>query len=682
MKMTAPPSASRSRLGATALFGALACAACGSKGGPAIPYAPPPSNDGAVASFEAGQPGDAPNIAIQSPGDGSLWAGTTAPQLQARITTSSGLIDPASVRFSLAAQDAPSTSAPAVTGILTGPTGDAAYTGRLDLSGLAGGTYQLTIAAATTGGASATAQVSIQVDAGPKVTVVSPAAGSHQKGSLAVGVVVDSAPFEPTMLPLEATLAGTPVALEGAGAPNSFQGMVDFSTFNPPLRGNQLLTVVARNANGTRTVSTVAFVVDNDGPIIAPISPLPSDVVGRVIQVSATITDDAGVVDSSVIAIIGDEAGNTKFQLNLLPHGDGVYSAPFDTAQLTKCGLLSGGLPPAGTYCILYPTVSFRASDALGNESALAYAFGIDNQPPLLDLDPPEIRIMRRKSTVQCSWAFDPLGDHTIPGNMPDDGCAVGQVFQMRVRGEDDVNDGGFVQVAPLATIDPSRIDVYVLNDTSQPLTVDTDGDGVCDLINPTLIPTTSPPTSSRQVLKVRLSAVPPQGAADFTPDPSLTPATETRCDPGDDTSLPKILCRAEEPTIAISYGPKLPAIWSLDPIEPDGLRCFGNQFDAFANHIGGTSAGGGLPAPGWACIAVQATDKVGNTGVSAPLRVWIDYAGQQVCPAQQGGATSAPPDCTGHYYLQSGTLDANPCTSRRFPRPAALELCLDGNCG
>jgi len=406
-------------------------------------------------------------------------------------------------------------------------------------------------------------------------------------------------------------------------------------------------------------------------------------VVGRVIEVRAHVSDGAGVVDSSVIALIGDQT-TPQFKLTLLPRGAGIYSASFDTAQLTRCGLLSGGLPRPGTYCIVYPTVSFRAADALGNETTVAYSFGVDNQPPLIDLDPPAVRVSRRKSTLQCSWAFDPLGEHTIPGNMPDDDCAVGQVFQLRARAEDDVNGARYLQVAPLATIDPTRIDAYILNDTSQPLTVDSDGDGICDQINPKLVPTTSPPSTSREVLKIRLGAVSPQGAADFTPDPSL--ATETRCNAGDDLEIPQVLCRAEEPTIAISYGPTLPAIWSLEPIEAGGLRCFGNQFDAYANHIGGSASrgGGSAPAPGWACIAVQATDRVGNTGVSAPLRVWIDYDGQQVCPARSAGAASPPPDCTGRFNAQTGNVDGTRCTSRRFDRPSppVPELCLDGNCG
>lgn len=648
------------------------------------PYAPYPTGGTSGAVADAGASGSTPMIelAILAPVDGALQAAGSAPEVRARITTNQGFLEPSSLGFVLSRNDAPvGTSSAVAGGMLSGPFTDQEFVGRLNLAGLAGGAYTLTVRAQTTDGTSTSTSVALNLDAGPAVTITAPAADSHQKGSLVVRVVVDSAPFEPTTLPLEATIAGRAVDLQATSGSNSYEGTVDFRSYDPPLDGPQLLTVAARNANGTRTVATASFVVDEQGPTIDGTSPIAADVVGQVIDVHAHITDDAGIIDSSVIALIGDQT-TPQFKLNLLPRGGGIYGAPFDTAQLTRCGLLSGGLPTPGTYCMVYPTVSFRASDALGNETSLAFSFGIDNQPPLLDLNPPEIRVARRKQTIQCSWVFDPLGNHDIPGNMPDDNCAVGQLFQLRARAEDDVNGGRALQVAPLATIDPARIDAYLLDDTSQPLTVDSDGDGICDGINPRLIPTTSPPASSREVLKIRLAPVKPQGAADFTPDPSLL--TEVRCNPGDDTDLPPLLCRASEPTIAISYGPKLPAIWSLEPVEPDGLRCFGNQFDAYANHLGGSSApGAGMPPPGWACIAVQATDLVGNTGVSAPLRVWIDYDGNQACPAQGHGATTPPPDCTGRFDKQTGAVDGTPCSSRRYARTGAeLEICMDGNCG
>lgn len=660
---------------------ALASPSC-SDGEPSRPYLMPSTGGpGPGSTFDAGATGTPPTIEIRLPAGDALWPVTSAPEVRARITAPNAILEPSSIRFQLRRDGTPPSTPDDAAGSLSGPLIDSEFTGRLNLAGLAGGGYTLTVHAATTTGASATASIGLRVDAGPAITIVAPTADSHHKGSLVISVVIDSAPFEPTMT-VEAKVAGRPVALTPGGSANSYQGTVDFRGYDPPLRGEQLLSVIAKNDNGTRTVATARFIVDEDGPVIDSTTPGPSDVVGRVIELRAHVSDDAGVVDSSVVALIGDQT-TPMFRLNLIARGSGIYSAPFDTAQLTRCGLLNGGLPTPGTYCMVYPTVSFRAADALGNETTLSYSFGIDNQPPLLDLNPPAIRISRRKNVVQCSWAFDPLGDHRISGNMPDDGCAVSQVFQMRARAQDDVNGARGLQVAPLATIDASRIDVYVLNDTAQPLTVDSDGDGMCDLINPKLQPTTSPPTSSREVLKMRLSAVPPNGAADFTPDPSIAASGETRCEAGDDLDLPPLLCRASEPTMAISYGPRLPAIWSLDPIEPDGLRCFGNQFDAFANHIGGSSSrGAGSPPPGWACIAVQATDKVGNTGVSAPMRVWIDYDGRQVCPAQGNGATTPPPDCTGRFNAHTGTVDGTPCTSRRYTNPVeGPELCIGGNC-
>jgi hypothetical protein len=645
---------------------------------------PTPTGGGSGTIGDAGASGVAPTIDIVAPGQDALLSPAVAPQIRAKISLAVGLLDPGSLTFTLTDTQATTTTkaaAPLTSGPLSGPTAAGEYTGRLDLADVPSGTYTLAVAASNTTGVASTKSVTVRVDTGPRIRVISPVADSAHKGTLVISVVVDSSPFEPTA-PLEVTVAGRTIALPPiATISNGYQGSVDLGNYNPALVGAQLLSVAARNANGTRTATTVQFVVDETGPTIEPESPLASDVVGRIIDLRAYIHDPAGVVDSSVLALIGDQT-TPQFRINLQSRGGGVYGAAFDTAQLTRCGLTAGGLPPAGTFCNVYPTISFRASDSLGNESALAYSFGIDNQPPRVDLDPPAIRIARRKESLQCSWQFDPLGDSLIPGNMPDDGCAVGQAFQLRARAEDDVNGARYLQVAPLATIDPEKIAIYLLNDTAQPLTVDSDGDGICDRINPQLVPTTNPPGAAREVLEIRLAAVPPQGAANFTRDPSLV--GDSRCLPGDEPFLPKLLCRAEEPTIAISYGPGLAAVWSLEPIEPGGLRCFGNQFDAFANHIGGSrSRASGTAAPGWACIAVEATDKVGNTGVSAPLRVWIDYDGAQVCPAAAGGATSPPPNCTGHLDAKTGTISNVPCQSRRFDRPAeGPELCLDGRCG
>src|SRR5205814_8513429 len=184
-----------------------------------------------------------------------------------------------------------------------------------------------------------------------------------------------------------------------------------------------------KETNGTSTSEVQRiFVIDTTGPTIRATTPAPGIIVGGVVTVSATVTDPAGVLDSSVIAIIGDASGNPVFSLQLQPQGGGVYSTLFETHNLTQCKPA-----PATDLCIVYPTVSFRASDAAGNESSLGYEFAVDNIPPLSDLSPPKMRQMRLTSLgYECSALFDPLGLQQEIGDMPKDGYVVPQVFDLR----------------------------------------------------------------------------------------------------------------------------------------------------------------------------------------------------------------------------------------------------------
>ena len=149
-------------------------------------------------------------------------------------------------------------------------------------------------------------------------------------------------------------------------------------------------------------------------------------------------------------------------------------------------------------------------------------------------------------SGYECSFAFDPLSLNQFVGDMPNDGCMVPQVFDLRARIEDDGNRAVGLKVVPIAGIDPDNTNVYVWhvdpsNTNPPPLTVDTDGDGNCDAINPLLVPTSGPPTQSNQVLQIRLAGVPPAGSADFRPDSTL-PANAP-CGEGTATAPPKELC-------------------------------------------------------------------------------------------------------------------------------------------
>ncbi len=332
----------------------------------------------------------------------------------------------------------------------------------------------------------------------------------------------------------------------------------------------------------------------------------------------------------------------------------GLYGVLFDTARLTGCKE-----PPSTELCVVFPTVSFRASDQVGNETVVGYSFSVDNIAPIADLDPPNLRDTKLDRVLRCSHEFNPLGNDSHYGDMPNDGRMVPQVFDLRARIQDDGNRAAGLKLAPISLVDPDATSIYVLDDEAQALVVDTDGDGTCDGINPLLVPTTQPPTENNQVLKIRLGAVPPAGTGDFTPETLAL----SYCESGIDPARPEPLCTFLQPHIAISYAFGQPAVWSVEPI--NGLRCQGNQFDAWANHIG----------EGWACIAVGTKDRAGNLSVSAPLRVYIKYDYDKVARPNLGTSFGAappagagpPPPCTGRFDATSGAVTPGSCSARGF---------------
>jgi hypothetical protein len=86
--------------------------------------------------------------------------------------------------------------------------------------------------------------------------------------------------------------------------------------------------------------------------------------------------------------------------------------------------------------------------------------------------------------------------------------------------------------------------------------------------------------------------------------------------------------------TYSMSYAvDHLPSIWTIPPIVGDGLQCAGRQFDA-SNNL----------HDGWACVAVEASDNLGNKQVSRPIRICVAAKpGSTACTAAgSGGADLA----------------------------------------
>jgi hypothetical protein len=509
----------------------------------------------------------------------------------------------------------------------------------VDIAGLDSGTYQLKVNAKTVGGVMAMATVDFIIDAGPVIRIDSPGENKYYRSSATVDVTITDPLFGPVaMEAVSMWLGQTKLTLPVPSGPDKspYNATIEFSASDPPLEGDQLLTVRAKNSQGTETVARRKFVADNKGPVIANTIPAVGALIGRVITVSAQVTDEAGVLDSSVVAVIAH--GDDMYEVKLQPAPAGsslppnTYQALFDTARLPITAL--------------YPSISFRASDIPGNQSSVGHLLSLDNTPPISDLDPPKNFHMYRKvnTRLECSWAFDPLGSDAV-----NDLDNVNQLFDIRARIEDRGNTPfGPFDVNPIAGIDDSRVQLLILDDTTQALVVDTNNDGKCDSINPSLTPTTTPMSASDALL-INMVPLTPAGSADFRLDPTVTvdfpPTTDSNgtlvsyppCEQGTADKAPEPICDTSllSVTIPSNVALNIPATYTVPPVIADKKWNLGRQFDALGNHV----------TDGWICLAVAAADKLGNLQVSRPIRVCVDKDGMG---NECGPSRPPPPNCTG----------------------------------
>jgi len=347
--------------------------------------------------------------------------------------------------------------------------------------------------------------------------------------------------------------------------------------------------------------------------------------------------------------------GNNLVQRTVLltaAKGSKLYEGQFDTRTLSQYDL--------------WPVVSFRAADLLGNESHQEIQVGLDNGQPIIELDPSaDFHMVREKDKLfECSQPFDPVGP--LAAN---DKQRVPQIYSLRARIEDQGNHVMSALWVPIAGVDPATVWAYILDDTTKALVVDTTGDGYCDSINPNVIPIGSTPTKGEAVA-VNLTPVSPAGGADFTPVANLSPPSF--CDQwGAEVDPPTALCKGVLATIAQPYSTSsTPAIYTIAPVVPgDTFKCLGLPFDYLANTFD----------DGWVCAAAAASDELGNAGVSPPIRLYVDKSafGPSFGPAGE-------PNCTGTLNKTTGVVDTTkPCKFRdvRSSSYAANSSCSYNKC-
>lgn len=471
----------------------------------------------------------------------------------------------------------------------------------IDAATLLSGNYELRVTATTVGGNKGVATVAFRGDAGPIITILKPVEKAFYKGAVTAQVRIRDDLFGPVKN-VTMRIGMYDIDPTGPTPDGQWTASIDFNKYMPALDGPQIFTVTAANQNDTLSTASAGFTVDNVGPTITGTKPAIAELIGQVVKIECDVADPAGVLSDSVVAVVAH--GDMKFEKKLKPASMmGMhYAADFDTRVLSVHAL--------------YPSISFRASDTLGNESSVGYLVTLDNTPPLADLDAPRFRVYRpnkdpASSVPECSHAFDTLGNDAVS-----DGQRVAQLFDIRALILDYGNTplSGGSDVVPISTVDPKAVDLLVLDETSQPLVVDSDGDGLCDDVNPNLIPT-SMPMSSMDALLVKMIPIPIMGLADFTSDTSIDPVADA-CVSGAAMAPPMPLCTASDMTVAVGYASMgmEPAVWTLAPIKPPE-ECVGRQFDALGSSI----------ADGWVCAAVRASDKVGNMQVSRVIRFCVD---------------------------------------------------------
>ncbi len=497
------------------------------------------------------------------------------------------------------------------------------------------------------------------LDLGPTITIASPNPGGAYGQVVNLDITVAPAPVSED--DPQSAVSDVTIMIAGKVLPDDmltvvgeghFQGTVRFDDplFDPALFDENTLTVRASNNRPPAPVTaeqSLTFIADSTGPTIAIVSPLSGDLVGGLFKVQAEITDQGQINNDTVVATIAQTV-----QTRLRYVSGNLYEGQFDSRTLSRDWV--------------FPLLEVRAQDAAGNQASVGFQVTLDARPPFAHLDPNDVREARvDNGRLECSERFDPVGIDAL-----EDGETTPQLSKLRARIQDRgnggiSNSGGIV--IPIGGVDNSEVRLFVLDDSSGALVVDTNGDGFCDAINPLIVPT-SVPDASNEAAVLNMTPLDPDGLSFFDPtiqasefgvDPLIPDGS---CNPGDATTAPDPVCPVVSPLRRIISGvDDLPLIYTLPPT--DDARCLGNAFDALASNL----------SEGWTCLAIEIHDTLGNVGVSAPMRLCIDTNGDgsDGCLAwSQFGRVINPessrPNCTGTFNPSSNTIDTStPCVFR-----------------
>jgi hypothetical protein len=476
-----------------------------------------------------------------------------------------------------------------------------------------------------------TDEIDTLVDHGPTITVISPEIDSAHslEGAIRFEFKVEAAPLaagDSGAAVDDVVLVVEGMEVEAGDLDEAESGTyvttIDFSDpvrFPDPPVGTIPVEIHAMNRRTPTPVEAslfYSFIIDGEGPVITIVYPDPDEVavVGGEIPLQFRVDDPlAGVDPASVVVTLN----TTEYRYEAMERwswANDVFTFRFDST------LLSDSLTQA--------TINITATDLAGNDSreGATGVLYLDNAAPIVDLDPAMVREYHTEDAV-CSRAFDPVGIS------PNDLQVVPAVTpEIRALVWEQTNYASGATTLYYSGVDPGTVSVFLQPDPTVPLLVDTNDDGVCDDL--------AVDGLRRQVL----TPIPPDGEAWFLqppldhPDLTAEPVV-SGCPYASSGEEPDLLCDQENSDLTrvitqFRGNNDHSSIFGLGPLEEPA--CTGHQWEIKALATEGE---------GWICLASRALDRVGNIGISAPLRLCFDDPDEAGSPACVGGTT--PPTCT-----------------------------------
>jgi hypothetical protein len=501
---------------------------------------------------------------------------------------------------------------------------------------------------------SASDTVATYVDYGPDIKFVLPAkdmAAYPVNSVVPIEIQVDPHPLDATDQASAVADANvslkvytTAIALT-KNAQGHYVAQVDFSDntkFPEGLSGVIAASATATNnrkPKGATSVGPINIVLDGTPPVITIKDPTPpaNAIIGGVKKICFNVSDGTGSgVNQNTVAVkldttaylyqqplpnlwTSDAAGNYCFQFN---------SAGFPNSQAQV-------------------TVSIAATDNAGNVTPLVTRqFHLDNVPPFVSLDPPNIRVYRHpdSKTTNCSVSFDPVGsDAANAGSIQ---ATSSGFVRFRAFVWELTNSPPGVDVIWLSGVDDKNVHLYMrpwVDSSTPPVVIDADKDplNLCDQVDPDL----KKSTNSAQTQMMPVQGSEPTGAdysgTDFKnplPDVSGLGCTTSGIQPdplclktSDMRFVPK------EPISGVSgTNLNLTTVYAVNVVD-SSLLCAGDQW--------AISSAGGVP-DGWVCVVAEAPDFAGNIGVSAPIAICLDHTNGLSPPACAVSTPVSPPNC------------------------------------